>query len=150
MNSQHIVDALDDLIARYTQARNILATLRTPILPALVSKLEAVQAAPAADPQMQTQPAESPVVPTFTRLQPRKQRERRVHVRVREHAPRALAGSVPSTPVVVSAAQVARSRDEASSETRANMPAASSGSTAHPLDTLISQAWQRSREESLQ
>ena len=150
MNSQHIVDALDDLIARYTQARNILVTLRTPNLPALVSRLETVQAAPAADPQVQTQPAESPAAPTFTRLQPRKQRERRVHVRVREHAPRALTGSVPSMPVVVSAAQVARSRDDAASENRASAPSASSGTAAHPLDTLISQAWQRSREESLQ
>jgi hypothetical protein len=120
MNTEHIVAALDELIERWTRARDLLASLETRTVRSgrkrrsrpgrLREETSASTPSSVSDPHVVTQ-AEAPPPVRVQVLKPHAPRQRRVVVRVSREAPKsALSGSYPTGAVVVSPEEAARGR----------------------------------------
>lgn len=128
MTDQEMVAALDAVIARWQQAREILASID--------EESPATAAAKPSQPVAEAKPASTPVSVQVTVLEPRKQRERRSRPSVSVET--ALSSAVPSGPVAVSAAEAARLRER----TAGSKPApieheAASPEPSYSLDDLV-------------
>jgi hypothetical protein len=120
MNTEKIVAALDELIERWTRARDLLASLQlTTVRPRRQSssrsgkliKETTAHTAPALPEEDVVPPAQAPSPVTVQVLKPRAPRQRRVVVRASREVPKtALSGSYPTGAVAVSAGDAARAR----------------------------------------